>query len=91
MFLCRSFFRLKDQWYRDAQTEIITFPEEICLKLLLFFNENSTIQPLSLRTTNGFDVSVRNIKVISTFCVFNFNNKPMRYKNRFALIQSGIV
>ena len=31
------------------------------------------MQPPSLRTTNGFDVSIRNIQEMSTFCVFYFS------------------
>jgi hypothetical protein len=49
---------LKDEWYRNAQTEIVSFPEEICLKLLLLLNENNKIQPPSFRTANGFNVSL---------------------------------
>ena len=73
MFFCRLFSRLKDEWYRDALSDMITFSEEICLKLLLFFNENNKMQPQSLRTTNDFDVSIRNIQEMSTFCVFYFS------------------
>ena len=58
---CNSLSRLKDEWYRVVQTDIITFPEEICLKLLLFLNANNKMQPPSLRTANGFDVSSNNI------------------------------
>ncbi|CAB3991506.1 Hypothetical predicted protein [Paramuricea clavata] len=56
-YLDHEFKSLKDEWYGNAQTDIVSFPEEICLKLLLLLNENNKIQPPSLRTANGFNVS----------------------------------
>mgnify|MGYP002804106766 CR=1 FL=1 len=56
-YLDDQFQRLKDEWYGNAHTDIISFPDEICLKLLCLLHENNMKQPPSLRSTNGYKVS----------------------------------
>ena len=54
-------FSVKKQWYSSAQTDIVSFPDEICLKLLLMLNRNSKLQPLpppSMRQANELQVSI---------------------------------
>ena len=53
-------FSVKKQWYSSAQTDIVSFPDEICLKLLLpvMLNRNSKLQPPSMRQANELQVSI---------------------------------
>ncbi|XP_028414718.1 E3 ubiquitin-protein ligase E3D-like [Dendronephthya gigantea] len=57
-----DFKTIKDEWYCSSLTDIITFPEEICLKLLLCLTQNNKTQPPSLRTANSFNVSFLKLK-----------------------------
>ena len=56
-YLDDEFQRLKDEWYSNAHTDIVSFPDEICLKLLFLLHENNMKQPPSVRIINGFKVS----------------------------------
>ena len=39
-----------------GQIEQLTYPDEVCLRLITTLRESNTVYPLSRRTMGGFDV-----------------------------------